>query len=212
MMLIAGSPRGEDSNYRMILPTVVYDESLDAEDEWLGLFDYSSMYMLRSVDLRLTPQDIIVYEGERPPGILVELPEEEYAVPLILVSSSMPVFTAGSVLTVVYDYMHLLPELSVVFNKDELEEVRLFTTEEGLFLSNGQIEQHITDTFPGEEHDDIYMGIVWAGDIDRDGKLDFLLNDVSDGYYIYKWDLYLSSEANPDQLVGIVASFLDVYY
>ena len=108
--------------------------------------------------------------------------------------------------------MHLLPNLSVIFNERELEEVRLFTTGDGLFLSNEQIEQFITETSPGEEQSETYIGIVWAGDLDRDGKLDLLLNDVTGEYIRYNWDLYLSTEASPDQLVGKVASFTDFYY
>lgn len=209
MMILGGS---ESVDYWMIRPAVVYDSDIDGADEWLGLFDYSDQYMLRSVEVQFTLEDIVVYEGERPAGLMVELPGENYSTPLVLISASMPVFSTGQVLTVIHDYMHLLVNLSVVFSEEELEEVTLFTSGDGLFLSNDEIEQHITDTFPGEAHSETYMGILWAGDLDGDGKLDFLLNDVPSGYYRYSWDLYLSSEAAPDQFVVKVASFYDVYY
>lgn len=88
----------------------------------------------------------------------------------------------------------------------------MFTNRDGLYLSSEQITQHITGTFPGEEHSETYMGILWAGDLDRDGKLDLLLNDVADEYGRFSWDLYLSTEASSDQLVGKVATFCYTYY
>lgn len=210
IMMILGD--SEPVDYWMIRPTIVYDDDIGGAHEWLGLFDVAYNCRLRSVEVQFTLQNIVVYEGERPAGLKVGLPGENYSSPLILLSSSVPVFSAGPVLTVIHDYMHLLVNLSVVFSEEELSQVTLFTNGDGLFLSNDEIEQHITETFPGEEHSETYMGILWAGDLDRDGKLDFLLNDVSHGYRRFSWDLYLSSEAAPDQLVGKVASFYDVYY
>jgi hypothetical protein len=43
-------------------------------------------------------------------------------------------------------------------------------------------------------------------------KLDLLLNDVAHGYRRFSWDLYLSTEPSPDQLVGKAATFYDTYY
>jgi len=201
----------EPVDYWMIRPTIVYDDHIDGADEWLGLFEMAGINILRPVEVQFILEDIVVYEGERSAGLMVELPNETYT-PLILLSSSVPVFSTGPVLTVVHDYMHLLPNLSVVFSERELEEVRLFTSGDGLFLSNDEIEQHITETFPGEEQSETYMGILWAGDLDGDGKLDLLLNDVASSYDRFSWDLYLSTEASPDQLVGKVATFYDTYY
>ena len=210
IMMILGD--SESVDYWMIRPTLVYDNHIDGAVEWLGFFDMACSYMIRPVEVQFTLEDGVFYEGERPAGLMVELPGENYSAPLVLLSTSIPVFSAGQVLTVVHDYMHLLPNLSVVFSEEELEEVRLFTNGDGLFLSNDEIEQHITETFPGEEQSETYMGILWAGDLDGDGKLDFLLNDVADGYRRFSWDLYLSTEASPDQLVGQVATFYDTYY
>jgi len=209
MMILGGS---EPVNYWMIRPTIVYNNEIDGANEWLGFFDMACSNMLRSVDVQFTLEDIVVYEGERPAGLKVELPGENYSTPLILISTSIPVFSTGQVLTVVHDYMHLLPNLSVVFSEEELEEVRLFTNRDGLYLSTELITQHITETFPGEENSETYMGILWAGDLDRDGKLDLLLNDVAHGYRRFSWDLYLSTEASSDQLVGKVATFYDTFY
>jgi hypothetical protein len=204
MMILGGS---EPVNYWMIKPDIVNNDDIDGASEWLGLFDMACSYRLQPVEVQFTPEDREVCEGYKLRGLTVELPGGSYSSPLILLSSSIPVFSTGNVLTVVPDYMHLFPNLSVVFCEDELEEVRLFTNREGLYLSNEQITQHITETFPGEENSETFMGILWAGDLDRDGKLDLLLNDVADEYGRFTWDLYLSTEASSDQLVRKVATF-----
>ncbi len=201
----------EPVDYWMIRPGIVNSNDIDGANEWLGLYDMACSYMLRPVDLRFTPEDRAVSEGDRLEGLQVELPGGSYSNPLILLSTSSPVFSTGPVLTVVPDYMHLFPNLSVVFNEEELEEVRLFTDWDGLYLSSGQITQHVTETYPGEEHSENFMGILWAGDLDRDGKLDLLLNDVRNEYGRFNWDLYLSTEASSDQLVRKVATFHDTY-
>jgi hypothetical protein len=47
--------------------------------------------------------------------------------------------------------------------------------------------------------------LLWAGDIDRDGKLDFLM-DIAGHYNASEPALYLSSQASPGTLVKKVAS------
>ncbi len=49
--------------------------------------------------------------------------------------------------------------------------------------------------------------LMWTGDLDRDGKLDFLF-DISDHYIITHLALYLSSEAKEGELVGMVAEWI----
>jgi len=49
--------------------------------------------------------------------------------------------------------------------------------------------------------------LIWAGDLDRDGKLDLYLN-VSQHYNISEKKLFLSSQAGKGQLVKQVAEFL----
>ena len=52
--------------------------------------------------------------------------------------------------------------------------------------------------------DEAVPQILWAGDIDRDGKLDLLL-DLTDHYNVSIPTLFLSSEAAEDELVAEVA-------
>lgn len=211
LVLVAGTHEMEPIEYEMILPSIIYDENVDPEDDWFGLFDTACGSMLRPVEFGLTLEDIIVYEGERPAGWMVDIPGEEEQ-PLFLVASSLPVFTAGPVPSIIHDYILLSPDTSIVFDVQDIEEARLFTTEEGLFLESRELCQRITDTFPGDEHFGNHIGIVWAGDMDRDGRIDLLIDDVYDSYHIFNYGLFLSTEAGLDYLVKKVGRFYDVYY
>ena len=214
MMLIAGAPRGEDSEYRMIADYTLYDnhyDYIDAEAPWFGLFETDSGYELRLVELQLIPNPPPPEDWERPTGSKVEMLNETDNW-LILISSSSTILTEGPVSTAPLEYCRITPDTPVILTAPDLPEYRLFATEEGVFLSDDETCQRITDTRPGGSHSNIYIAIVWAGDLDRDGIIDLIIDDVSDSYNYYYYSLYLSSEAEPGSLVRLVASFYDVYY
>lgn len=48
--------------------------------------------------------------------------------------------------------------------------------------------------------------VEWVGDLDRDGRLDVLLNEASDN--VLHWSLFLSSKAKPGELAGKVAELV----
>jgi hypothetical protein len=212
LALFAEGQEMQPVQYSMILPGIVMDETIEADADWMGLFRADSgNFMMRPVELQLVQQQGIVYEGERPLGRIVELPAETER-PVILVSSSMPVFPAGPVETLIEDRLPLLPCDAYELGSSSIETVELEVTEDGLYISAPGIRQEVTDTYPGIGPEGPYIDIVWAGDLDGDGRLDLLINDVENSYLIYKWELYLSTEASRGQLVGFVASFFDVFY
>jgi len=57
--------------------------------------------------------------------------------------------------------------------------------------------------------DDASPALVFAGDLDRDGKLD-LIFDVTDHYNVSRPVLFLSSQAGPGELLGEVARYESV--
>jgi len=124
----------------------------------------------------------------------------------------MPVFSIGPVTSVLDTRFPLHPDISFVMSSPDVEPLNLEVTEEGVYISAPGIRQQLTDTYPGAGPEGPFVELVWAGDLDRDGRIDLLLNDVENSYLIYKWELYLSTEASPDQLAGYVASYFDVYY
>lgn len=73
-----------------------------------------------------------------------------------------------------------------------------------LRLSHGSSVQKLADLPVNRLHDS-GAGLLWAGDLDRDGRLDLLL-DLSDHYNVRQPTLFLSSAAAADGIVAPVAS------
>ena len=211
LMLFAGIFGEGSIEYLIISDRVIDGDVGDMDDIWFGLFKEGSVYELRMVELELTPGTPPLEDWERPAGTQVKILNEPEK-PLILVSSSEMTFIEGAVPTAFCGYRQLNPDTSIVLDAAGVQETLLFTTEEGLFLSDNVISQCITDTYPGTGYSDIFIGLMWAGDLDRDGNIDLLIDDVDDSYTTYNTVLYLSSEAGPDSIMKLVASFYDVYY
>jgi len=213
MMLFAGAPREENTDFKMIADGTLYDnhyDYIDPEDTWFGLFETDSVYELRLVEVQLTPNPPPLEDWERPSGSSVDiLTETERA--FILISSSKIVFTEGTVSTAWTEYQLLAPETPLILTAPGLSEYILLANKEGLFLSDDETCQHITDTRPGSSHCP-FIAVVWAGDLDRDGIIDLIIDDVNDSYNYFDYNLYLSSEAEPGSIVEMVASYYDVYY
>jgi hypothetical protein len=212
LMLLAQGQQMEPVQYSMILPGIVMDETIDADAQWFGLFRVEcDHFMLRPVELELVLEEGSGYENERPLGRITEFPEETDP-PMILVSSSIPVFTSGPVSILIDSRLPLLPDTTFSLGSADIHTMGVEVSEEGVFLFAPGITQHLTYTHPGEGPEGPFVDLIWAGDLDRDGKIDLLLNDVGNSYLIYNWVLFLSTEASRGQLVGRVASFYDVYY
>ncbi len=211
MVLFTGFPQESDAEYRFMSTCLLDGDWVETEDTWYGLFQTDSTFELRKVELQLSRSTAPLWEGERPHPIKVELVGESDW-PLIILSSSEKEFVEGPINTAFRNYQSLVPDTSIILEAPGIQETLLFTTEEGLFLSNGEVFQSLSDTYPGEEYSGQHMGVVWAGDLDRDGRVDLIINDIDDGYFRFRWHLFLSSEAEPDSIVEMVASFCDVYY
>lgn len=76
-----------------------------------------------------------------------------------------------------------------------------------LMLTSGNVEQIVYPT-AGERVGEFWY-LLWAGDLDGDGKLDFYA-DVSDHYNSSMPTLFLSSEAKKGKLVKDVAGIRTV--
>ena len=202
-----------DASIRMIIPGIVYEDSLVFQQgQWMGLFvPDSGGCMLRPVELDCRMDQDPLCDWERPAGLIVTTPQEPER-PMILLMSVDSVFTQGPVDILVGNDLLLPPDTSIVLHSDSMTAAELRTSESGLFITCGQLEQNITETFPGSGPSAPCISIIWAGDLDRDGQVDLLLNDLDDSYNWFCWDLYLSGAAPSGQLLKKVARFYDVYY
>jgi len=89
--------------------------------------------------------------------------------------------------------------------------VRLQATDQHLtdakvVLSNGRQTQVLYDAAEGFT-DEPHFNIEWAGDLDRDGRLDLVVN-LSRKYSLHPHRLLLSSRARAGQLVGEAGVFV----
>jgi hypothetical protein len=85
-----------------------------------------------------------------------------------------------------------------------LERLREDLTDAHVVLSDGMVRQvlYSTESFV----DDPHFFVEWAGDLDRDGRLDLVVN-LSRKYSVHPHRLLLSSKATKSELVGEAAVF-----
>jgi hypothetical protein len=89
-------------------------------------------------------------------------------------------------------------EMRVESKTDTLENAKVV-------LSDGTRMQVL---FSVNDHpDEPHLEVDWAGDVDRDGKLDLIVT-FSSKYSMLPHTLLLSSKARPGQLVGVAATFV----
>jgi hypothetical protein len=89
-------------------------------------------------------------------------------------------------------------EIRVETKADTLENAKVV-------LSDGSRTQVL---FTVNDHpDEPHLEVNWAGDVDRDGKLDLIVT-FSSKYSMSPHTLLLSSNARPGQLVGVAATFV----
>lgn len=74
-----------------------------------------------------------------------------------------------------------------------------------VYLSTGNVSQFITETWEGPSDNSSDVEVKWAGDIDRDGKIDLILYHSTNNRT--STSLHLSSSAKLKQLVNEVAVF-----
>jgi len=73
-----------------------------------------------------------------------------------------------------------------------------------LIVSTGNLEQVLREA-PAYDQDGPPL-LLWAGDLDKDGKLDLLM-DITNHYNISETALFLSSLARSGELVGKAGTF-----
>lgn len=188
-------------------------------ETWLGLYVNNSSSAL--IDSRLIVRrvyDPIVDDDERSAsGKSVSVDRDEE--PLLLVKNA-PGLKPGPVATIFYvqpDEFFILSKHPVMSLKLGMQsyQLKLVGTGPGAdsilplnpqcVLSDGTTTQ-VLRNLDGEVSD-IDWTLLWAGDLDGDGKLD-LYADLRGHYNTTQRKLFLSSQAKPGQLVAEVGEFL----
>ena len=167
---------------------------------WLGWTSESDTLRPVRLIVRNRPRD-----SENDNDVTVEsLPDVTFAVRCI------PRLRAGRIQTTGVVNESLEPQRPLKMSLGSRHyELRLQSAREDLYdaqviLSDGRRTQvlYSADGFADEPHFDI----TWAGDLDRDGKLDLVVN-LHRKYSVHPYRLLLSSRASVTQLVGEAAVF-----
>jgi hypothetical protein len=200
--------------------------TVESGSDWWGIFPEGDGFTLQSAPVTITMEHdgIVDAEGEAT-GKLVKVPQE--AEPVLLVRG-ISGLKEGRLAPLYYQPRHqyLFPSetlwLLIMEGKHEsaLSLVALGSTEENGIRPEPYVNNYTLKLYAGSHpvkksqvlhtaarvYEEARPTIIWAGDIDRDGKVDLLLN-LSDHYNVSHWALYLTRAAKDGELVGKVAEW-----
>jgi hypothetical protein len=187
----------------------------ESGENWFGLFRSAKgdkLYQTKiTVEKISTPFD----EGDEPGGVTVTV--DRIGHPIFLVKGSN-CFRSGPINTLLHDNLFLYPaqDLSLSLEKRHYNLMAFGSTnDEGHILSYGlrlwdsKLRKYQTIAQinnPGWETTQNSFNILWAGDLDTDGRLDLFLN-LSEHYAEKAYALFLSSFADEGSLLKKVATF-----
>jgi hypothetical protein len=189
-------------------------------DDWLALVDSKGGWMLQParVEIAIDHDPIVDEDGEKSGRTVTAIAVDD---PLLLVRGER--VSPGQVTAARPDAADLsLDGTSVLtfggtryalrFRCGDEEDEFGFTECALLLVANGYAQPIATFAAQAWEEGklafagDVRPSVLWAGDLDRDGRLDLLL-DASWHYNVFAPTLYLSSAAKEGQLVAKVATF-----
>lgn len=172
--------------------------------DWVGWTHESTRLVPAELIVRPLPDKDGIYEEER---VTVEWRPEM----LSFAVRCMPAVRAGRMESarIVNHELQSSGSLGISLGKRRyivrLERLRQNTADARVVLSDGTVTQvlYSTDGFVDEPH----FYVEWAGDLDRDGRLDLVVN-LSRKYSVHPHRLLLSTKANKSELVGEAAVFV----
>ena len=222
---IVFSDNPEDSStFEILAPGSFHEDDVISAangEIWFGVFETSSGYELRHAEMivEAAHDPYIDQDDERTARLIYAAdavidPQYDWDYQtdrwssgdadrlLFFLRPADSVFEEGPLYPAIVDSPDLLPDTTIELGDSGLS---LVATNEGLYLSDGCISQRISDVYPNSCGEAV--SVVWAGDLDGDGKIDLVLDDQPHYAYRVFYRLFLSSQAEPGKLVKEVAHF-----
>lgn len=194
MTLAAGGPARSE----ILITGMLHGDEVQARsgEAWLCLMSARDQEELRPCTIEVEQVYDPIMEDDT--GKAVSLRGGGNALVLV---RNVPSLTPGPVRTYFLGKAHIAPEAYLGVGGERRLQIALQKDKGSYSLilwdSKGNVRQTLReDAFP-----DGGPSLLWAGDLDRDGKLDLLL-DISNRYYVSEIALFLSSLAGPGELVG----------
>jgi hypothetical protein len=174
---------------------------------WLGLFEREDGWALEDVEIAWTTTP-----DSEPGEVPLQEMSTEPASPEILFGD-VAGLEPGPIVTVAQHGAELrAPSSGASFALDGVRwAVRLEGSDKSgcdgvVTLSDGTTTQRLYGLAPGSDCGEPRFDVNWAGDLEGDGRLD-LVATFSPKYSMHPRRLYLSSSADPGELVGLVALY-----
>lgn len=197
--------------------TTYHNEELKARSGkmWMGLFATKpGQYELKSTKMtwKLVNDPVIDEDPKAKTGMEVKITDKRDPLALI---DGVPELKAGAVTTsptYSKEHLDLKDKVKLKLGSNEYTmsvrgkvKEKEYRVNYEIVLESGGIKQTVV------KHKQIGAesapSLLWAGDLDRDGKIDLIM-DTTDNYNCRILTLFLSSKAKPGQLVKQVASHL----
>ncbi len=232
LAIITAAPFALAEDTVQILTTGLHhgDEvTVESGPDWWGIFPEGDGFTLQSAPVTITiVEDGLVDDEGEATGKLVKVPQE--AEPILLVrgigavkegriwavkTESLPrMLYPGQIEAIrLDDHPNRdslnLAALGEVRDESDHREVGIFNYQIKIFNDSDQDRKRQVVLNIPELQTDATPHLVWAGDLDRDGKLD-LIFDATYHYNVTHLILYLSSAAKAGELVGKVAEWVTV--
>ncbi len=228
VVIISSTVNLKDSaQFEILAPGSFHGNEVKSETSgeiWLGVFETSSGYELRPAEMIVeevtdhyldrndekTARLIYAADAVINPYYDWDFQTDRWASDgadrlMFFLRPADSVFEEGSLFPVIADSPHLPPDTTIELgNSGQM----LVAVHKGLYLFEGETSQRLCDVYP-DSHGE-FVSVVWAGDLDGDGRIDLVLDDqVHYAFNVY-YRLFLSSEAESGKLVKEVAVFAAV--
>ncbi len=220
---LSGVSSDQDTGYRILMTGLFHGDEIDSvsKDGWYGLLKTEKGgYILEPVEILAKPcHDPVMNGPGDTTGLALNI--EHPLVPLLLIKPPAE-WRVGHVPTIFDGREPIKPGESTRLGQYILTALGQITDEGhrhpgDLLILDYQVKLHKhASSEPAQtlvEYDrSVYESLttlLWAGDLDRDGQTDYLL-DIRNHYNVSHYALFLSSEAGPNDYVKLVAELRKV--